>query len=229
LVPIKEIETSVEDQHMALQARLIGKAMRKIQSTLLKERMRGHEVTVLLVNQWRTNIGQMFGDPRVIPGGKAAEYFPSLIWVMKNKEKVGKDEQFDVETVVENEHAFQIIKWRGNNGPRSGEFRVSRVERPDQFLHEGSIDDAKTVLAYAKKFGCFTGGGSSWSLEFANYSYKLRGSTEGELLLNEHRDVYTHLCNWVIREQAKHLGMPTDFLASFDVGEEAPVRRRRKT
>ena len=64
MVPTKEAESSAEDHHMALQARLIGHVCRKMISDMTKERMRGHDVAVLFINQWRTKIGQMFGDPR---------------------------------------------------------------------------------------------------------------------------------------------------------------------
>lgn len=227
LVPVKEIDSSVEDQHMALQARLIGRALRKLQAGILKERLRGHEVSVLLINQWRTNIGVMFGDPRTAPGGKAAEHFPSLIWTMKNKEKTGKDSN-DIEIVEENEHAFTISKWKCNNGPRTGEFRLVRTNRPEESLSEGDIDDSKTILAYAKKFGAWSGGGTNQRLEFADFNKRFSKVQDAVVFLNENRRIHKALSQWVIREQAKSLGMPKEFLDRFCTGTQGGAPRRRR-
>src|SRR5690606_3448584 len=67
LTPFKEVEDSADDQHVGLQARLVGRMVRKLTSTLISERNRGHEVTVLFINQYRMKIGVMFGDPRTMP------------------------------------------------------------------------------------------------------------------------------------------------------------------
>ena len=217
LNPSKEMEDSAEDANVALQARLIGRLMRKMNHGMLKERLRGHEASVLCINQYRTKIGVMFGDPRTAPGGQAWEYFPSCIIQMKNKEKLGKDADYDIEHVVENEHAFRIEKWRGNNGPRTGEFRVNRMDLPQRFLAEGDVDDAKTMLTFAKKFGVYTGGGGSWKLEFAGYEHKVKNIEEAVLFLNENREWYWSLYNYLIREQAIRLDMDDEFIGRFEV------------
>jgi len=217
LNPSKEMEGSAEDANVALQARLIHKLMRKMNYGIVTERLRGHSVTFLCLNQYRTKIGVMFGDPRTIPGGYASEHFPHVTIQMKNKEKVAKDADYDVEQVVENEHAFKIEKNRVNNGPRTGEFRVCRIDREEEFIHEGDVDDSKTLLAYAKKFGVYTGGGGRWTLSFEGYEQTLRNAEEGVRFLNENREWYWALYNWLIREQAIRMGMPKAFIEEFEV------------
>lgn len=228
LIPSKEAESSVEDQFIGLQARLIGRLMRKANSGIIAERHRGHRVSVLTINQYRVNIGQMFGDPRTEPGGKAVEHFPSLKWTMKNKEKIGKDEEYDTEVVVENEHAFTITKWRGNNGPRTGEFRLCRAPRPAESITEGQVDDSKTMLSYAKKFGAWVGAGTNQRLEFEEFAQRFRNIQEAVVFLNENRDIRSYLYNWLIREQAIHMGMPNDFLAGFQVAPKSKTRTGRR-
>lgn len=217
LVPNKEAEASAEDSFVGLQSRLIGSMCRKLNSGLIKERMRGHDVTVLFINQYRTKIGVMYGDPRTAPGGHAVEHFPSLIWQMKNKEKMGKDEDYEVESVLENEHAFKIEKNKMNDGPRTGEFRLVRAPRDVEHLRTGEIDDSKTLLAFAKKFGVYSGGGKYWKLEFAKQSHQFDSAAEAAIFLNQNRAVYRSLYAYLIREQAKHLGMPEEFLRTFKV------------
>ena len=218
LLPNREADSSAEDSHVGLQSRLIGSMCRKLNAGMIKERMRGHAVTVLFLNQYRTKIGVMKGDPRTAPGGLAVEYFPSLTFQMKNKETMGKDEDTEVESVIENEHAFKIEKNKLNPGPRTGIFRLVRVPRESEHLDEGDIDDSKTMLTYAKKFGVFSGGGKYWTLKFEDQEHKFEGGvTSAQLALNSDRALYQSLYNWLIREQAIHLGMPQDFVDSFEV------------
>lgn len=214
LVPMKEVEASAEDALVGEQARLVGRMIRKVTTALIEERKRDHEVTLVLLNQFRTKIGVMYGDPRTSPGGKALEFAATLHLIMKNKEKFGKDE-FDIESVEENEHAFQITKNKMNSGPRTGEFRVRRLPNEEWGLAEGAVDDASTMLAYAKKFGNYTGGGSAWELNFWNFRKTLKGADAWCQYLYQHPTVYWMLRNFLIWTQARRLGMPEYFLQSF--------------
>lgn len=217
LNPSKEMDESAEDNNVALQARLIGKLLRKMNYGIIHERMRGHDTAVLCLNQYRTKIGQMFGDPRTAPGGYAAEHFPHVTIQMKNKEKTGRDEEYEIEQIVENEHAFKIEKNKVNNGPRTGEFRLCRMDRPDEVIKEGEIDDSRTLLTYAKKFGVYSGGGGSWTISFEGYEQKVRNAEEAARFLNENREWYRALYNWLIREQAINQGMPPYFIERFEI------------
>lgn len=217
LTPMKEIDASAEDAHVGLQARLVGSMVRKVTAGLIAERNRGHLVTVLFINQFRSKIGGFagYGEPRSIPGGKALEFATSVQIIMKNREMAGKDE-YDVETIGVNEHSYDIKKNKLNSGPRQGEFRLLRVDDPDLGLDEAEIDDAATMLGYAKKFGYYTGGGSSWRLAFAEDDHKFRGLSDAVQAIYQDRDLYWRLRNVLIRTQAEHLGMPESFLARFD-------------
>ena len=57
LVPKAEIEGSMEDQQMGLQARLMSKALRKLTGIIGKTR-----TTVIFINQLRQKIGVMYGN-----------------------------------------------------------------------------------------------------------------------------------------------------------------------
>lgn len=69
----EEKKKSMGESTMGLQARAIGKFLRKSAHMVRK-----YGVTVILVNQWREKIGVSFGDPRVAPGGKAPEYWDAI-------------------------------------------------------------------------------------------------------------------------------------------------------
>ena len=61
MVPKAELEGSMEDQQMGLQARVIGKGLRKLTGILGKT-----GTTIILINQLRMKIGVMFGNPECV-------------------------------------------------------------------------------------------------------------------------------------------------------------------
>lgn len=203
LMPVQELEKSAEDATVALQARLIGTLVRKATQALLDERKYGHDVTLLLINQWRNKI-QLMGDNRNLPGGNALKFFAFTRVELKNKEQIGRDAH-DVETVDHNDHSFTIGKNKEGTGIRSGEFQM--IRNPDHPLGQGFIDDAKTVLTYAKKFGIFTGGGASWRID--GLDEKFGKISEAIDYMYSDLDFYEALQNRLITIQRDHAGLPT--------------------
>lgn len=159
IVPMKEVESSLEDQQMALQARLLGKFLRKTQQAFLDERKKGHFPTPIYINQWRMKMGVMHGDPRTLPGGNALRFVHSVGIEMLNKENTDGKTNDGVDTVDFNEHTFRIKKNKNGTSLRQGEFKM--IRNPDHPLGEGFIDDAATVVAYARRMGLATGEGSA--------------------------------------------------------------------
>lgn len=73
LVPKAELEGDMGEQHVGLQARLMSQAMRKLTGTISKSK-----TCVIFINQTRTNIGVMFGNPETTTGGKALKFYASV-------------------------------------------------------------------------------------------------------------------------------------------------------
>ncbi|WP_422661628.1 hypothetical protein ACK8P5_26260 (plasmid) [Paenibacillus sp. EC2-1] len=73
LAPKKELETDMAKDNIALQARMMSKLMRKWTAIINKKGL-----YAVFINQVRTNVGQMFGDPNVTTGGRALSFFSSL-------------------------------------------------------------------------------------------------------------------------------------------------------
>ncbi len=72
LTPKAELDGEMMDQQMGLQARIMGKALRKIVGTVSST-----GVTVIFVNQIRQKLNITFGDPTETPGGKALKFAAS--------------------------------------------------------------------------------------------------------------------------------------------------------
>jgi len=73
LTPAAEIEGEMGDTHMALQARLMSQAMRKLAAVINKSK-----TSLVFINQIRMKIGVMFGNPETTPGGRALKFYTSV-------------------------------------------------------------------------------------------------------------------------------------------------------
>lgn len=87
LVPKAEIEGSMEDQQMGLQARLMSKALRKLTGIIGKT-----NTTVIFINQLRNKIGVMYGNPETTTGGNALKYYASVRMEIKRVETLKGDD-----------------------------------------------------------------------------------------------------------------------------------------
>jgi len=73
LVPRAEIEGEMGDTHVALQARLMSQALRKLAAAIGKT-----GTAVVFINQLREKVGIVFGNPEVTPGGRALKFYSSV-------------------------------------------------------------------------------------------------------------------------------------------------------
>lgn len=163
LVPMKELDESAEQETMALQARLVGKYIRKTNNAILRERQRGHEPVLIHINQFRMKVGLVFGDPRVLPGGKALEFSTTQQVEVKNKEHTGKDDDKN-DVVLFNEHNFKITKNKAGGPMKEGAFKLIRLSGHDD-LPEAWIDQAKTIYKHGKNVGVIDGAPASFEIE----------------------------------------------------------------
>lgn len=73
LVPKAELEGQMGDSHVAIQARLMSQALRKLTSVIAKSK-----TCLIFINQIREKIGVMFGNPETTPGGRALKFYSSV-------------------------------------------------------------------------------------------------------------------------------------------------------
>ncbi len=89
LVPRAELEGEMGDSHMGLQARLMSQALRKLTGSISRSR-----TCVIFINQIRSKIGVMFGNPETTTGGNALKFYASVridirrIGQLKEREEV---------------------------------------------------------------------------------------------------------------------------------------------
>jgi len=100
LVPQAEIEGSMGDNHLGLQARLMSRALRKLAVVAAKT-----NTTLIFVNQLRYKIGVTFGSPETTPGGNALKFYASQRLDVRRIGKVSADDR-----VIGNRTRVKVIK-----------------------------------------------------------------------------------------------------------------------
>jgi len=88
LVPRAEIEGNMGDAQMALQARLMSQALRKITGSVSRT-----NTTVMFINQLRMKIGVFFGNPETTTGGNALKFYSSIRLDIRKIETLKKGEE----------------------------------------------------------------------------------------------------------------------------------------
>lgn len=199
IVPMKEYEASFEDNQMGMAAKLQARMFRNVANKMKEQSDKGHKITLFFINQFRSKIGLVFGDPRVLPGGMAQHFASDVSIEMANKEVMSKDADMGVD---KNQHSFKITKNKTGSSIRSGEFIINRSV--NSALAVGAPDDVETVFAYATKFGLGGGAGAGWHL--LDDKFKSRAAIY-EMLYNE-PDRLEVLKKQLIGLQRKSMGIP---------------------
>ncbi|PCJ10973.1 MAG: recombinase RecA [Planctomycetota bacterium] len=109
LVPRAELEGSMGDVHVGLQARLMSQALRKLTGVIHRSK-----TTVVFINQIREKIGVMFGSPETTSGGRALKFYSSVRIDIRRIGAIKTDGEFSgnrtVAKVVKNKVAAPFRK-----------------------------------------------------------------------------------------------------------------------
>lgn len=100
LVPRAELEGEMGDQQIALQARLMSQALRKLTGSLSKS-----NCLLIFLNQIRQKVGIIFGSPEVTSGGTALRYYASVRLDIRRKTAIKEGEN-----IVGNETVVKVAK-----------------------------------------------------------------------------------------------------------------------
>jgi recombination protein RecA len=85
LVPRAEIEGEMGDSHVALQARLMSQALRKLVGAIKRS-----NTSVIFTNQLRMKIGVLFGNPETTSGGRALKFYAAVRLDIRRMEAIKK-------------------------------------------------------------------------------------------------------------------------------------------
>jgi len=140
LVPKAEIDGEMGDSHVALQARLMSQALRKLTAGISKS-----NTSVIFINQLREKVGIMFGNPEVTTGGRALKFYASIRLDIRRIDSIknGLD-------VTGNRVKVKVVKNKVAPPFKSAEFDVLYNEG---ISYWGSVLDAAVDGALVEKSG----------------------------------------------------------------------------
>lgn len=101
LTPKAELDGEMLDNQMALQARMMSKALRKITARAAKKK-----TLVIFINQIRSKVGVIFGNPEVTSGGNALKFYASVRLEIRKKEPIKMGEK----KIIGNRVKVRIVK-----------------------------------------------------------------------------------------------------------------------
>jgi len=88
LTPMVELKEDIGTPQIALQARLMSQALRRLTSIIHQ-----HNTAVVFLNQVRTDIAKKWGDKEMAPGGLALKFYASVRIHLKRLKMIEKAEQ----------------------------------------------------------------------------------------------------------------------------------------
>lgn len=143
LVPRAELEGEMGDSHMALQARLMSQALRKMTATLSRS-----NTLLIFINQIRSKIGVLFGSPEVTAGGNALKFYASVRMDIRRIGQI-KDSEGGV---IGNETRVKIVKNKVAPPFRETEFDMMYGEGICRF---GELIDIGLHLGVVRRSGAW--------------------------------------------------------------------------
>lgn len=100
LVPKQEIDGVMGETHVALQARLMSQALRKLTPITSKS-----NCAVIFINQLREKVGIMFGSPETTSGGRALKFYSSVRLDVRRKDSLKQNGE-----LVGNHVCVKVVK-----------------------------------------------------------------------------------------------------------------------
>ena len=167
LVPKAEIDGEMGDSHVALQARLMSQALRKLTGAISKS-----STSVIFINQLREKVGIMFGNPEVTTGGRALKFYASIRLDIRKVDSIknGLD-------VTGNRVKVKVVKNKVAPPFKSAEFDILYNEG---ISYWGSVLDAAVEATLVEKSGSWfsyngqrLGQGRDQTLQFLKANPKL--------------------------------------------------------
>jgi recombination protein RecA len=145
LVPSAEDDKEMEESTVGRGALLTNKFFRKVGKASKRSLIRPERPFIgLIINQWRSKIGVMYGDPRTTPGGLGKDY------AFFTRMEVRRDEWIETGTGQEKRKVGQSIKIRiiKNKSAAPGQVAIVDFYFADGGdIPAGQFDFAKEILS----------------------------------------------------------------------------------
>lgn len=148
LVPSSEDEKEMEESTVGRGALLTNKFFRKVGKASKRSLTEPERPFIgIIINQWRSKIGVMYGDPRTTPGGLGKDY------AFFTRIEVRRDEWIEAGTGQDKRRVGQSIKFRVLKNKSAAPAQVAVVDfyfANGGHIPAGEFDFAKEIVAIGK-------------------------------------------------------------------------------
>lgn len=157
----KSIDDPMDKAQMAGASIPIKRMCGKVTAALRAKTKEGKQPpTVLYINQIRTKVGQLFGNPETQPGGNTPRFQSSF--TVRTWSKPVKDDSVSKTLPAARNMIAQIQKYRVRVCSIQSEWEMKLIARPPYPV--GSSDDWANIKGYLEKYGFAKKGKKSYDL-----------------------------------------------------------------
>ena len=147
LVPGPESEKAMEEFTVGRGALLTNKFFRKAGAAMKRSMIESERpILGIVINQWRSKIGVMHGDPRTTPGGQGKDY------AYFTRSEVKRDEWIEAGSGTNKTRVGQRIKIRVTKNKTAPPQQIAYIDfyfSPHSIYEAGDYDTAKETAALA--------------------------------------------------------------------------------
>jgi recombination protein RecA len=151
ILTTSEAEASAERATVGGNSILVGKLVRKSTNAMMQASKRNRHPSVFYINQVRSRVGVVYGNPEIMPGGNAPRFQSNIVLRVYGKNLI--DAKISSVMPVIKDTKFVMAKWKCPVLTEGGTFQMVMV--PHSGLKVGQCDDFNTVSEYLKAFGQF--------------------------------------------------------------------------
>ena len=223
LVPMAELNSDMDQSHVAVAARMNNKGFRKLITAMRTDLLSSDQrVTACFLTQLRTNIGIMFGDPNTSVGGKGKEFAASQIIRMRRKSYIRQEGEKLIDKVTYGiEVVAKVVKSKGCG--EGEEVSYTMYKENYQTFRRGDIDNVTELIPFLLAYQIVAKAGAWYTLPNED---RVQGEEKLAAYLRDYPDMMTYCL-----EEVKDIYNKRHVIVS-DEDEPAepqkPTRRRRR-
>ena len=161
MIPLVELDNSLEANQMASMARVMSKGLRKLTS------FNKNGALIIFINQLRENPGTIYGNPEYTPGGRSLKFYASLRLEVRRGDYLfdENDKKVKLGQIVK----FKVAKNKTDVPLKEGYFK---------FLYTGQIDSVDELISIGLLNGTIERKGAYFTLD--DNSWQGRESMEAK-------------------------------------------------